>query len=48
MFDHDFSHLAEGVPIPYAIYDLQNNSAHVNIAISKETSEFACDSIRRW
>ena len=48
VFDHDFSHLAEGVAIPHAIYDLQNNSAYVNIGTSKETSEFACDSIRRW
>ena len=48
MFDHDFSHLAEGIAIPHAIYDIQNNSAYVNIGTSKETSEFACDSIRRW
>ena len=48
MFDHDFSHLAEEIAIPHAIYDVQNNSAYVNIGTSKETSEFACDSIRRW
>ena len=48
MFDHDFSLLAEGIAIPHAIYDVQNNSAYVNIGTSKETSEFACDSIRRW
>jgi hypothetical protein len=39
---------AEGIAIPHAIYDVQNNSAYVNIGASKETSEFACDSIRRW
>ena len=48
MFDHDFSQLAEGIAIPHAIYDVQHNSAYVNIGTSKETSEFACDSIRRW
>jgi hypothetical protein len=48
VFDHDFSHLAEGVAIPHAIHDVQNNSAYINIGTSKETSEFACDSIRRW
>ncbi len=48
MFDHDFSQLAEGIAIPHAIYDVQNNTAYVNIGTSKETSEFACDSIRRW
>ena len=25
-----------------------NNSAYINIGTSKDTSEFACDSIRRW
>ncbi len=27
----DFSHLAEGIAILHAIYDVQNNSAYVNI-----------------
>jgi hypothetical protein len=48
VFDHDFSHLAERIAIPHAIYDVQNNSAYVNIGTSKETGEFACDSIKRW
>ncbi len=34
--------------IPHAIYDLKYNKAHVNIGVSKDTSEFACDSIRIW
>lgn len=29
-----------------AIYDLQQNRAYVNIGISKDTSEFVCDSIK--
>ena len=48
VFDHDFPHLAAGVVIPHAIYDLKNNSGFVNIGISKDTSEFACDSIKLW
>lgn len=47
-WDHDFSWLSEGVIIPHGIFDLFNNTAYVNIGTSKETSEFACDSIRRW
>jgi hypothetical protein len=48
VYDHDFSHLAEGVAIPYAIYDLQRNKASVSIGISKDTAEFVCDAIRHW
>jgi len=48
VWDHDFSYLAEEVAIPHAIYDVQQNRAYVNIGTSKDTSEFACDSIRRW
>jgi len=48
VFDHDFPSLAEGVAIPHAIYDLGRNEAHVCIGTSRDTSEFACDSIRQW
>jgi hypothetical protein len=48
VYDHDFPSLAEGVAIPHTIYDVVQNSAYVNIGTSKDTSEFACDSIRRW
>jgi hypothetical protein len=48
VYDHDFSHLADGVAIPYTIYDLQQNRAYVNIGISKDTADFVCDSIRHW
>jgi Rhodopirellula transposase DDE domain len=46
--DHDFPHLARGVAIPHGIFDLKNNTAHINIGISHETSEFACDSLKKW
>ena len=48
VFDHDFPSLAEGVAIPHTIYDLQRNEAYVNIGSSRDTSEFACDSLRHW
>lgn len=48
VFDHDFPSLAEGVAIPHTIYDLARNEAYVCIGTSRDTSEFACDSIRQW
>lgn len=48
VFDHDFPHLSDGVIIPHGIYDVLKNKAYVNIGTSKDTSEFACDSIRAW
>ncbi len=48
VFDHDFPHLATGIVIPHAIYDLNNNKAFINIGTSKDTGEFACDSIEYW
>jgi hypothetical protein len=46
--DHDFNSLAEGIVIPHGIYDLKQNSGYINIGTSKDTSEFACDSIMNW
>jgi hypothetical protein len=48
VFDHDFPSLAEGVAIPHGIYDTLRNEAHVTIGTSRDTSEFACDSLRSW
>ena len=48
VFDHDFPHLADGIIIPHGIYDVIKNKAYVNIGTSKDTSEFACDSVREW
>jgi hypothetical protein len=47
-FDHDFPSLADGVVIPYGIYDLSHNHGYVALGTSHDTSEFACDSIRHW
>lgn len=48
VYDHDFPSLAEGVVIPHTLYDLTRNQAWVTIGVSKDTSEFACDSIKWW
>jgi hypothetical protein len=48
VYDHDFPSLAEGVAVPHTIYDTVQNMAYVTIGTSRDTSEFACDSIRQW
>jgi transposase len=48
VFDHDFTTLAEGVAIPHTVFDTVLNKAYVTIGTSRDTSEFACDSIGEW
>jgi hypothetical protein len=45
-FDHDFPSWATGVVIPHGIYDLARNCGHLNLGLSHDTSQFACDSLR--
>jgi len=45
---YDFLTDAEGVAIPYGIFDLFNNKGWVNVGITKDTAEFAVQSIRNW
>ena len=47
-WDHDFPSFAEGVVIPHGIYDLQRNIGYIQLGTSRDTSEFACDSLRYW
>jgi hypothetical protein len=47
-FDHDFPSAADGKLIPHGIYDVKRNAAYLNLGLSHDTSEFACDSIRQW
>jgi hypothetical protein len=47
-YDHDFPSHAEGVVIPYGLYDLKRNFGYLSVGTSKDTSEFACDSIAWW
>lgn len=48
VYDHDFSYLADGVAIPYTLYDMQRNRAFVCLGTSKDTAAFVCDAIRAW
>jgi hypothetical protein len=45
-FDHDFPSWATGVIIPHGIYDERRKRGHLNIGLSHDTSQFACDSFR--
>jgi len=47
-FDHDFPSYAEGVVIPYGLYDLKRNFGYLSVGTSHDTTEFACDSIAWW
>jgi hypothetical protein len=47
-FDHDFPSYADGVVIPYGLYDLKRNSGYLSVGTSPDTTEFACDSIAWW
>lgn len=45
-FDHDFPSWADGVLIPHGIFDPVRNRGHINIGLSHDTTEFACDSFK--
>jgi hypothetical protein len=45
---HDFPSDADGVALPYGIYDVGRNTGSVMIGTSHETPEFAVDAIERW
>ena len=42
---YDFLTEAEGVAIPYGIYDQSNNKGWINVGIAKDTAEFAVQSL---
>jgi hypothetical protein len=46
--DHDFPSDAEGVAIPYGVYDPQHNRGRVNAGTSRDTPQFAVASLARW
>ena len=48
VLDHDFPDLADAVIIPHGIYDMQRNEGFINLGNSRDTTEFACDSLRQW
>ena len=46
--DHDFRSQAEGLAIPYGIYDLRANRGTVFIGTSTDTPWFATDCLAQW
>lgn len=44
-FDHDFPTWADGVLFPHGIFDPVRNRGHINLGLSHDTSQFACDSL---
>jgi hypothetical protein len=44
--DHDFPSWADGVIIPHGFFDPARNRGHINIGLSRDTTEFACDSFK--
>lgn len=45
-FDHDFPSWADGVFIPHGIFDQVRNRGHINVGLSRDTTQFACDSFK--
>jgi hypothetical protein len=45
---YDFRSLAQGIAIPYGIYDIGHNQGFVSVGISHNTPEFAIAAIRTW
>jgi hypothetical protein len=48
VYDHDYTHLAEGKVIPHGIYDLQRIEGYITIGTSHETAEFITDNLLWW
>ena len=46
--DHDFRSQADGIAIPYGIYDLSANHGFVVVGTSHDTPDFAADNLLRW
>jgi len=44
----DHTHYSEGKVVPHGLYDIGLNKAHINLGTSKDTTEFACDSVANW
>ena len=46
--DHDFRSDADGIAVPYAIYDLSANAGTFFVGLSHDTPEFAAECIAGW
>jgi hypothetical protein len=40
--------LASGKVVPHGLYDINRNVGYMTLGISHDTSEFACECIRKW
>lgn len=45
---YDFPDKDKGKACPYGVFDMTRNEGWVNVGISRDTAEFALESIRRW
>jgi Rhodopirellula transposase DDE domain len=45
---HDFLIKELGRAVPYGIYDLASNAGWISVGMSRDTSAFAVQTIRRW
>jgi hypothetical protein len=45
---YDFPDKEKGKACPYGVFDMARNEGWVNVGVSKDTAEFAVESIRRW
>jgi hypothetical protein len=48
VWESDYPDQAEGVAIPYGVYDVGQNTGFVIVGTSHQTPEFAVAAIRRW
>ena len=46
--DHDFPSYSDGIIIPHSLWDVKRNKGYISIGTNKDTSEFACNSIKNW
>ena len=46
--DHDFRSDADGIAVPYGVYDLQANRGRLFVGTSYDTPEFAADCVENW
>src|SRR5262249_45360641 len=46
--EYDFASGAEGVATPYGVYDVGRNTGYVAVGMSRNTPEFAVNSIVGW
>ena len=46
--DHDSPSAATGMIIPHGLYNVKGNHDHINMGVSHDTSQLACNSLKRW